>query len=470
MKGTSAVWAALAAAFFLTPGVAQAHAFAERYDLPLPLGFYLAGAGAAVALSFLGSFLLMRPGRLRRPAIDLPVPAPFMRFCGGTARVIGLLLLAWVVGAGLFGPASPTQNFATVFIWVIWWVGFSLTSALVIDVFSAGNPFRSAIGGIASILGAHERMLSPAWGWLSVAGLLGIGWLELVSDHSENPRAIIAVVGIYALLLLAGALWAGDAWFGTADPLSRLFALLGHCAPIAPGQGSLRLRLPASGLVGLPIATAGAVFILCLIAMVLFDGLSETPVWAGLLDWVTRSHWLRPWLLELRGGGVDILKLIRSLGLIGMAVLTVLLFFCLASAMWLTARRAVPLGTVFTGFAASLLPIAVAYHLAHYVSYLALAAQLMLPILSDPMGLGWDLFGTANRRIEIGVIDAERVWWIAAGALVTGHALSVFVAHAEALRLFEDHRLAIRSQLPMMVFMVGLTSLSLWILAQPIVA
>ena len=59
---------------------------------------------------------------------------------------------------------------------------------------------------------------------------------------------------------------------------------------------------------------------------------------------------------------------------------------------------------------------------------------------------------------------------IAAAALVTGHALSVFVAHAEALRLFPYRRQAIRSQLPMMVFMVGLTSLSLWILAQPIVA
>ena len=139
-------------------------------------------------------------------------------------------------------------------------------------------------------------------------------------------------------------------------------------------------------------------------------------------------------------------------------------------AMWRAVRGAQPAGRIFTGFAASLLQIAVAYHLAHYASYMALAAQLMLPIASDPLDLGWDLFGTANHRIDLGVINAEGVWWIAAVALVTGHALSVFVAHAEALRLFPDHGQAIRSQLPMMVFMVGLTSLSLWILAQPIVA
>ena len=138
--------------------------------------------------------------------------------------------------------------------------------------------------------------------------------------------------------------------------------------------------------------------------------------------------------------------------------------------MWRSVRGAQPPGRIFTGFAASLLPIAVAYHLAHYASYMALAGQLMLPIVSDPMGLGWDLFGTANQRIDLGVITAGGVWWIAAAALVTGHALSVFVAHAEAQRLFPDRRQAIRSQLPMMVFMVGLTSLSLWILARPIVA
>lgn len=110
-----------------------------------------------------------------------------------------------------------------------------------------------------------------------------------------------------------------------------------------------------------------------------------------------------------------------------------------------------------------------AYHLAHYASYLALASQLIIPITSDPLGFGWNLFGTAGRVIDIGVITAEQVWWIALVSLVTGHALSVFVSHAEALRLFTSAKQAIRSQLPMMVFMVGLTSLSLWILAQPIV-
>jgi hypothetical protein len=455
------------------PVPAQAHAFAERYDLPLPLGFYLAGAGLAVALSFLGSFLLMRPGWSPKLHVDIPVPPALARLASGLIRAAALLLLAAVMVIGAVGPESPTQNFATVFVWVIWWVGFALFTALVVDLWSTGNPFRTVVDAFVRIagVGQSDRPLPVATGWLAVAGLLSIAWLELVSDWAENPRALILLVVAYALVLAVGAALAGPRnWFEAADPLTRLFGLLGHVAPVSARAGRVRLRLPASGLVGMSVSAAGAVFIVCLIAIVLFDGLSETPFWAGILDWITRSQTLRPWLLDLRDAGVDILKLIRTAGLLSMALVAGLLYLGLTLAMWRAVRGAQPAGRIFTGFAASLLPIAVAYHLAHYASYLALAGQLMMPIASDPMGLGWDLFGTANHRIDLGVINAEGVWWIAAAALVTGHALSVFVAHAEAQRLFPERRQAIRSQLPMMVFMVGLTSLSLWILAQPIVA
>lgn len=465
---------ALAAA---APEPAAAHAFAERYDLPLPLGFYLAAAGTAVGLSFLGSFLLMRPGRLTLPELSLALPPGLARAVRALLRAAALALLGVVVLAALAGPESPTRNFATVFVWVIWWVGFVLFTALVVDLWSAANPFRLLVAGLlrAGGLGARERRLPAAAGWLAVAGLLAIAWLELVSDWGEDPRALAALMAAYFAVLLAGAGLAGQAaWFRAADPLTRLFALLARVAPLEGRAGRLRLRLPASGLVGLEPGVPGAVFILTLIAIVLFDGLSETPVWAALLDWVTRSPTLRPWLLMLRDAGVDILKLVRTVGLLATVLTAVLCYAALSLAMARAARYGAGsspgAARVFTAFAASLMPIAVAYHLAHYASYLALAGQLMLPILSDPLGLGWDLFGTANRRIDLGVIDARAVWWIAAVALVTGHALSVFVAHAEALRLHAERRRAIRSQVPMMLFMVGLTSLSLWILAQPIVA
>jgi hypothetical protein len=54
-------------------------------------------------------------------------------------------------------------------------------------------------------------------------------------------------------------------------------------------------------------------------------------------------------------------------------------------------------------------------------------------------------------------------------AIVLAHVLAVYLAHVVALRTFKDNRLAIRSQYPVLVLMVGYTMISLWLFAQPIV-
>jgi hypothetical protein len=118
----------------------------------------------------------------------------------------------------------------------------------------------------------------------------------------------------------------------------------------------------------------------------------------------------------------------------------------------------------------SLVPIAIAYHLAHYLSYLMIAGQLAIPILSDPFGLGWDLFGTAAYRIDIGVIDAQDVWRLSVCAIVIGHIAAICIAHATSLRREKSARAAVISQLPMLVLMITYTMVSLWILSQPIIA
>lgn len=45
---------------FTHPPAAWAHAFGERYDLPVPLGYFVIGAAATVALSFVVAALFMR--------------------------------------------------------------------------------------------------------------------------------------------------------------------------------------------------------------------------------------------------------------------------------------------------------------------------------------------------------------------------------------------------------------------------
>jgi hypothetical protein len=120
-------------------------------------------------------------------------------------------------------------------------------------------------------------------------------------------------------------------------------------------------------------------------------------------------------------------------------------------------------------FVLSLVPIALAYHLAHYFTYLLIQGQLAIPLASDPFGFGWNLFGTAAFVPDFGLVDARVAWYTAVVAIVTGHIVAVYVAHVIALQEFQERRAVVRSQLVMLVLMVGYTTASLWIIAQPIV-
>jgi hypothetical protein len=126
-------------------------------------------------------------------------------------------------------------------------------------------------------------------------------------------------------------------------------------------------------------------------------------------------------------------------------------------------------GSVARWFVLTLLPITIAYHIAHYLPFFLVAGQLIIPLASDPLGVGWDLFGTSLYRLDVAIMDAALIWYAAVTAIVAGHVLGVYLAHVTALQAFADRRLALRSQYPMLALMVSYTMLSLWILAQPVV-
>ncbi len=117
----------------------------------------------------------------------------------------------------------------------------------------------------------------------------------------------------------------------------------------------------------------------------------------------------------------------------------------------------------------TLVPIAIAFHLAHYLSFLAMAGQNLIALVSDPFGYGWDLFGTRNHFVRVGLVDARAVWYLSIGAIVIGHVMAVHLAHCVALQEHSDRRVALRSQWPLVALMICYTMTSLWIIAQAIV-
>ena len=119
-------------------------------------------------------------------------------------------------------------------------------------------------------------------------------------------------------------------------------------------------------------------------------------------------------------------------------------------------------------FAPTLIPIALAYHMAHNFSSLVIQGQDIIALASDPLGMGWNLFGTANFYPNITVLDAKTVWYMALSAIVIGHVVSIYLAHLVALREFKTAALASRAALPLTLLMIGFTAISLLILAQPL--
>ncbi len=453
------------------PVLAFAHAFGSRYDLPLPLEYYLIAAGIAVATSVVIAFFAFSPARQSKPIADLPIPTSVWRLLAVSGAVIGIATLVFLLAAAWFGPSSPTKNFATIFIWVWWWVGFFLLSATLINLWPLVNPVQS----MAQILfrnRSQRRNLPTYFVWSAPIGLIFLSWLELVSDKSENPMALFWLLIGYIIGSLLGFLRYGSVWFTTCDPLVKLYDLIGAAAVFAidPESRRFQIRVPAFGLIKNTVShTASEFFVMILVAVVMFDGLSETPFWWEVLDFVTHSQFLRPFLLDIRGWGVDILKLIETIGLMTLIATAWGCYRLLITLIFFITKPVHSLETIAHTFASSVLPIAIAYHLAHYVSYLMLAGQYLISAATDPLGLGWDLFQTSTHRLDLSVINAEDVWWVAISAVICGHILAVLVGHQQALRFFGNRRDAIISQIPMAAFMIGLTMCSLWILAQPII-
>jgi hypothetical protein len=83
----------------------------------------------------------------------------------------------------------------------------------------------------------------------------------------------------------------------------------------------------------------------------------------------------------------------------------------------------------------ALVPIGVGWFVAHDLTLLLAEGQNFYALLSDPLGRGWDLFGTLNHTIDFSIVEAGWVRWTRMLALLAGQLAAVVLAHDGALRL-----------------------------------
>jgi hypothetical protein len=473
---------------------AQAHAFGARYDLPLPLELYLAGAGAAVALSFVIMALVFR-ARLEHTdplRFDLlcfaPIRALLHPAVSGALQVISVGLFLLVLGTGFFGVQETLENIGPTLIWIIWWVGLAYVVALAGNIWPAINPWSIVFAWLERMVrcfGARTRLdlgySYPAWlgVWPAVV-LFGLfAWFELIFEGAGVPYTLAISILVYSGITWCGmAAFGRNVWLAHGEAFALAFGVLGRFAPIArperdapDGRPSHWYLRPYAGdlVVERPCSLSMTVFVLLMLSTVTFDGFKETPLWSALLGWIASEPLLHPLLFMLHKLDLELLAVLETVML---ALFPLLFLLVYLGASWFTKEVSDSERTVteIAGlFVLSLVPIAIAYHLAHYFSYLLIAGQGIIPLASDPFGFGWNLLGTTGYRKDISIVGAKFVWYTAVVAIVVGHIFAVGVAHFVALRTFETAGAALKSQFPFLVLMVAYTMVSLWILSQPLV-
>jgi hypothetical protein len=432
-----------------------AHGIGGSADLPISLPFALAGAGAALAVSFIVLALAWRTPRFDAATGGVPLPGRLTRAVDGgwltaVLKVLGLLFTGYVVRAAMAGPdnlANPTFGV----VYVLLWVGIVPASLLFGPFYRAVNPVRTLHAVVARLTGGSPSegvFRLPAWVglWPAALGLLAFVWLELVFPESNYLWSLRVWFAIYLGVVLIGAALFGDRWIAAADPFEAYSTLVGHLSVFGRrADGQLVVRNPLVNLDGVApqpglVATVGV-----LVGSTMFDSFQDSLAWVR-------------WSQDVPVPAVPL----ATLALVAFCVAVGGLFAAATAAAPPVSgleRRELP-----ALFAHSVVPIIVGYMVAHYLTYFVEVGQQTVIYLSDPLVDGSNLLGTADLQVSYWLTEHPTfLAFTKVAAIVGGHVLGVVAAHDRAVRLL-PRRDQLTGQLPLLAVMVAYTVGGLYLL------
>jgi hypothetical protein len=471
-RAAGAACAALAAAL-LAPAAASAHGLVGKRDLPIPQWLFAWGATIVLVISFVGLSALWKTARLQQTSEKRVVGVP--RALDALAGLLGVAAFAFCLYAGFAGRQEAATNVLPTVVYVVFWVAVPFASVIFGDVFRAFNPWRAtarAVSWTASRLRpgrVPEALPYPAWlgRWPAVAGILAFAWVELCYSNKGDPSTLaVMALGYVAIQLVGMALYGIDEWSDKGDAFGSYFGLFGRLSALRWGDGALWRRRPLSGVTTLA-PVAGTVALVCTaIGTTSFDGFSNGPIWNGTDTTQGLARVLEDDVFTRLSLNVEhALEAAFTTGMLMMVVVIATLYRLGIFGMSAVDRGKHPPPVLARRFVHSLVPIAMAYLVAHYFSLLIFQGQAMAYLISDPLGHGADLFGTANATIDYSAISATNVWYVQVAALLLGHVAGLALAHDRALVEYRTVRLASASQRWMLAVMVAFTTLALYLLS-----
>ena len=441
---------------------AYAHGFGSKIDLPIPGYLYWFGGGAAVIASFAIISLFVRSKahddsyrtyNLRNVGI---VDALYRnKSLLNVFKVISVSLLILTILTGVLGSQFPVKNFAPTFVWVVWWGGFIWLHILFGDSWNFVNPWKN----IFELIKFDEKPLrqypDKLKSWPAFGFFLIFAWIELVYPTPAHPQFLGNIIFVYSIIVLAGMrVFGKDKWLDNCEPFTVFFNFVASfSATRVTSDGKILLRPIASGLLDARYRFDQLCFLILILSVVSFDGLISTLFWYDVIG------------IDAFGGSgrYDVIY-VNTAGIIVSFLAFFSIFYSFVAISRAITKTDITTLDLAQKFVPALLPISIVYHLAHYSAYFFLNGQLIIKLISDPFGFGWDIFGTSSYEI-VRTIDFILLWNYQVAVIVIGHILSVYIAHRISLRVFKDGKKSIMSQAPILLLMVGYTILGLWLLS-----
>jgi hypothetical protein len=432
----------------------SAHGLGGAKDLPIPSGLAIAGAVAALVISFTVLAVAWREPRYDPATSGRPAQEWLDRFVSSTvlavaARVLGMAFFLYVGAAAVFGQDTLINPFLGTF-YVLLWVGLVPASLLLGPVFRAISPARTISMLFARVSGVPEGEGLYAYParlgyWPAAAGLFAFVWLELVYPSSTDLGPVRLWCAAYLGIMFVGSALFGTTFLARADPFEVYSSLVARLSVWGRRDGQLVLRSPLANLDTL-VARPGLVAVVAvLFGSTAFDSFRESTAWLGVVQEMSLPRVLP-----------DTLALVAFSGGVALVLTAATMATGVSSG---TPRRALP-----DLFAHSVVPIIVGYIVAHYLTYFVEYGQQTVIQLSDPFSRGDDYLGTADLQVNYWL--SMHPTFLAVSKVVAvalGHVVGVVAAHDRAIKLL-PRRHQLTGQLPLLVAMVGFTVGGLYLL------
>lgn len=403
------------------------HGIINVGDLPIPFNMVLNAAVLTVVVTFV--FLKVS----WKESILTSEEKLFSTKQSSSGKILGLFVLILLTVPGLINNESAKVSITPLILWVFLWIGVPVIGLLFGDLYAKFNPL--------SILVNREGRSKNVY----IASFLFIclTWFELVWTKPGNPRHI----GIVFLLLFVVVSLTQKFYKKTiieVDPLLVLHHLYSkmrvtHKAPV--------FRNLLNNLSNLAQLKGMEYFILLMIGTVTYDGLRETTFWFNLFG--TRSY-------ETSFSTIAFL----SMNLIVIIFYRFACYFAIR-----VSGENYNLNEISLKFGHTMLPIAFAYHVTHYLGLLLFESQTLLYRLNDPLGFGWNLFNAQETTVDY-FLEPIVLWTVMVIVTLAGHMLSVVLAHDLSVKIF-GHQKSDKTQYIFLFITVALTLQALFVLSVP---